>query len=143
MPDWIGDHQTVLGWAFVASIVMFVGGIVTVPWLVVQMPHDFFLRHERPPKPRHPALHVALLIARNAIGWPLLAAGFAMLVLPGQGLLTILVAVALIDFPGKRRVELALVRQRPIHGVIDWLRHRRGKPPILLPEAPPDAGRAR
>ena len=132
--SWIHDHEMLLAWAFAASIVMFVGGLVGVPWLIVRMPADFFLRHDKPRPYRHPAVHVALVVVRNLVGWALLLAGIAMLVLPGQGLLTILVAVALMDFPGKRRVELALVRQRLLHRAIDWIRTKAGRPPLVLPD---------
>jgi hypothetical protein len=131
---WFADHQTLLAWAFAASILMFVGGLVGVPWLVVRMPADFFLRHDRPRPHRHPVVHAVLVVLRNLLGWALLAAGIAMLVLPGQGLLTILVAIALMDFPGKRRVELALVRERHLHRAIDWIRRRAGRPPLVLPD---------
>ncbi len=139
MFDWMKHHEVLLAWAFAGSIVMLLGGIFGVPWLVVQMPADFFLRHDRPAPARHPVLRLLIVIGRNVIGWLLMLAGFAMLVLPGQGLLTILVAIALIDFPGKRRVELAIVRRGPIRRAIDWLRRRRGRPPIVLPDDPRDS----
>ncbi|MDA0373319.1 MAG: hypothetical protein O2865_06010 [Planctomycetota bacterium] len=132
--DYVHAHPAITTAAFVASTVMFVGGLLLVPWLIVRMPSDFFLRHDRPKPYRHPVVHALAVAARNLIGWPLLALGIAMLVLPGQGLLTILVAVALVDFPGKRRVELALVRQKHLHRGIDWLRHRAGVPPLVIPE---------
>lgn len=136
--SWIQSHETFLAWAFAASIAMFVGGLVGVPWLIVRMPHDFFLRHDKPRPYRHPAVHAILVIVRNVIGWVLLVAGIAMIVLPGQGLLTILVAIALMDFPGKRRVELALARQRHIHRAIDWIRRKAHRPPMVLPEKDPE-----
>ena len=46
---------------------------------------------------------------RNAVGLVLVTAGLAMLVLPGQGIITLLVGIILMDFPGKHRlVELCL-----------------------------------
>lgn len=132
--EFIQAHPAITTAAFVASVVMFVGGLLLVPWLVVRLPADFFLRHDRPAPYRHPVVHALAVAARNLIGWPLLALGIAMLVLPGQGLLTILVAVALVDFPGKRRVELALVRQKHLHRGIDWLRQRAGVRPLVVPE---------
>jgi hypothetical protein len=132
--EFVQAHPAITTAAFVGSIAMFVGGILLVPWLVVRMPADFFLRHDRPQASRHPIIHALLVAARNAVGWPLLLLGIAMLVLPGQGLLTILVAVALVDFPGKRRVELALVREKHLHRGIDWLRRRAGVAPLLIPD---------
>ncbi len=130
----IDAHPAITTAAFAASVAMFVGGILLVPWLVVRIPADFFLRHDKPRSYRHPIIHALGVATRNVIGWPLLVLGVAMLVLPGQGLLTILVAVALIDFPGKRRVELALVREKHLHRAIDWLRQRAGVAPLVIPD---------
>lgn len=132
--DFVDAHPAITTAAFTASIAMFVGGLLLVPWLIVRLPADFFLRHDRPRPQKHPVVHALGVAARNLVGWPLLALGVAMLVLPGQGLLTILVAVALVDFPGKRRVELALVREKHLHRGIDWLRQRAGVPPLVIPE---------
>jgi hypothetical protein len=56
--------------------------------------------------------------------------GLAMLVLPGQGILTILIGVMLLDFPGKRRWELWLIRRRGVRHSIDWIRQRAARPPL-------------
>jgi hypothetical protein len=134
--EFIDAHPAITTAAFTASVAMFLGGVLIVPWLIVRLPADFFLRHDRPRPQKHPVVHALGVAARNLVGWPLLALGVAMLVLPGQGLLTILVAVALVDFPGKRRVELALVREKHLHRGIDWLRQRAGVPPLVIPERP-------
>ena len=68
---------------------------------------------------------------RNALGAVLLAAGIAMLVLPGQGLLTILLGLMLVDFPGKRRAERALVARPNVFEALNWLRAKAGRPPLL------------
>jgi hypothetical protein len=53
-----------------------------------------------------------------------------MLLLPGQGVLTILIGIVLLDFPGKYRLERWAVRHRPVYRSINWL--RRGREPIEL-----------
>jgi hypothetical protein len=55
-----------------------------------------------------------------------------MLVLPGQGVLTILAGITLLNYPGKRRLELWLVRRPAIHRAIDWIRRRAGRAPLEL-----------
>ena len=133
--EWFDRNSTVVTVIVIVSIVMFVGALVTMPLLVIHVPQDFFLRHDRPSvRQQHTPLRLTLIVLRNVIGWALLLAGIAMLVLPGQGLLTILVGVVLTDFPGKRRIEHRIVRQPTIHRMIDWIRRKAGRPPILLPE---------
>jgi hypothetical protein len=123
--------KEVLAWLGIASLVMFLAGVVVVPVLVARMPADHFVR-PRPKVYRHPVLHAILVIARNSLGVLLLAAGIAMLVLPGQGILTILIALGLMDFPGKRRFELAIVSRKPVLKTINWLRARAHQAPLQL-----------
>jgi hypothetical protein len=60
----------------------------------------------------------------NAAGSLFIVAGIAMLVLPGQGVITIVVGLLLIDFPGKFRLERWLARRRPLMRGITWIRSR-------------------
>ena len=59
--------------------------------------------------------------------------GALMLVLPGQGLLTLLAGLMLVEFPAKRRLELWILRRAPVLRVVQWMRSRAGKPPLDLP----------
>ena len=83
---------------------------------------------------KHPAARIATLLLKNALGLILLIAGLAMLVLPGQGVITTLVAMSLLDFPGKRNLELRLIRQPLVLNSINWIREKAGRPPIQLPD---------
>lgn len=133
MLDWLVEHQA---WLWTASVVMFVAGLLLVPWLAIRMPSDYFM-----PQPlraatwrgRHPLVRALLHALKNAIGIALVLAGVAMLVLPGQGILTILIGLSLLEFPGKRRLELAIVRRPTIHKALDWIRARAKRPPLQLP----------
>lgn len=112
MFQWLRDHPEVLTWLGAASVVTFVAGLFLVPWLVVRLPADRFLVDPRatPAGPRrHVALRVLFHVAHNLLGGVLVLAGIAMLVLPGQGILTILLGLSLLDLPGRQRLELALV----------------------------------
>lgn len=116
---------------------MFVGGLAATGFALLRLPGDYFSNSLSPnPKRRfkHPALHVAWSLTRNLIGAVLVAAGFAMLFLPGQGLLTLVVGLMLVDFPGKRRLGLELIRRwHLIEGANKW-RARYDRPPFELPE---------
>jgi len=56
--------------------------------------------------------------------------------IPGQGVLTILAGLILMDFPGKRRLLLVALRRGPVRAVVDRLRARRGRPPLEIPPDP-------
>jgi hypothetical protein len=51
---------------------------------------------------------------------------------PGQGLLTILLGIMLLDFPGRHHLEQKLLSKPSIVNTINGLRGRFGKPPLEL-----------
>lgn len=137
MLEWVQEHRLALLWLTGASIVVFAASLVTVPILVARIPANYFAHAHRPPgmwAHRHPALRMTLLIAKNVFGWVLIVVGVAMLVLPGQGLLTVLIGFLLLDFPGKYRLEKWLVSRKSIARPINWLRGRTGHAPLSVGE---------
>ena len=68
------------------------------------------------------------------LGWLLIITGAILLILPGQGLITLIAGLILINFPGKRKVERKLVSNSKVLHVINWLRSKRNKEPLLAPE---------
>lgn len=124
-----------IGLAVAGSVVTLVASALLLPLIVARMPADYFVTKRGGSFGQaHPALRIAYHGFKNLIGGVLLLAGIAMLVLPGQGLLTILASLSLLDFPGKRALELRIVRLRGISRAIAWLRRRAGRPPLELPE---------
>jgi hypothetical protein len=111
---------------------------VLVPLILTRIPADYFLA-EQPPLGRflsgRPALRGVLVALKNVLGGVLVVAGLLMLVLPGQGVLTLLVAFTLLDVPHKRRIELWIVARRPVLRAINWIRRKASKAPLLLPES--------
>jgi Putative transmembrane protein (PGPGW) len=119
--------------AFAISVVLFVGSLILFPILLVRLPADYFVR--RPMKDwtsRHPLVHIGIVVAKNLLGAMLLVVGVVMLVLPGQGLLTILMGIVLLDFPGKRKLERRLIQYQPLGTSANWLRKKYGKPPFEI-----------
>lgn len=119
-------------WLMLFSV-PFIASILFVPWAVVRIPDDYFhhaKRHRVPWGEYHPVLRLLMLVAKNLLGLMLVLAGIAMLVLPGQGLLTMLIGLLFVDFPGKYRCERWLVTRKPVLQAINWLRHKHHKPPL-------------
>lgn len=89
---------------------------------------------------RSPAARAAYLVGKNLLGLALLGAGALMALpgIPGQGLLTMLVGLFLLDVPGKRRLELAIVRRRAVLAAVNRIRSRFGQPPLLVDGARED-----
>ena len=83
-------------------------------------------------KDHHPVLRLVGHIVKNAVGAIFLFAGFLMLFLPGQGVLTMLIGISMLDFPGKRTVEAKLIGQPTVLSVVNSMRQKFNKPPLLL-----------
>ena len=139
MTDWLAHIGSLfppqlLIWLAASSIVMFVGTLVAIPIILVRLPADYF--DVRIPRPwmenHHPVLRVAGHLLKNVVGIVFLLAGLAMLVLPGQGILTILIGLSLVEFPGKRRIEAKLVGQPTVLSTINKMRAQFNKPPLVL-----------
>lgn len=74
------------------------------------------------------------ILGKNLLGAILVLVGIILSVpgVPGQGILTILLGVMLLDFPGKRDLERKIVSRPKVRDAIDRLRQRFGKQPLVL-----------
>lgn len=131
----------------VFGLVAFIASLIGVPWFFVRMPADYFRRPDRDLRPESAGAMV-LRGLRNLLGAVLVIVGILCLVLPGQGLLTLIVGLVLIDFPGKRRLERWLVNRGPVLRSINALRRRAHRPPLemrdsWLPQSQESSPRAR
>ena len=86
-------------------VFMFVGTLVAIPIILMRLPANYFnvrsphpLDREPPSRPSRHRTH------REECGRSyFLFAGLLMLFLPGQGVLTMLVGLSLVEFPGRHR----------------------------------------
>ena len=122
-------HPGLLAALGVASLVLFVLGIVGVPFFLARLPADYFSREE--PLATGPTRFL-LRIAKNVLGALFVVLGILMLVLPGQGLLTMLVGLLLLDIPGKRRIVRRIIAAPRVLRVVNALRRRWNRPPLVI-----------
>ena len=125
---------SVLIWFAVSSVFMFVGTLIAIPIILMRLPADYFdIRIPRPwMEDRHPVLRVMGHVVKNLVGAVFLFAGVLMLILPGQVVLTILIGLSLVEFPGKRRLEAKIVGQPALLGTINSMRAKFDKPPLII-----------
>tara|TARA_R110000823_G_scaffold27609_16_gene80431 strand:+ start:1923 stop:2354 length:432 start_codon:yes stop_codon:yes gene_type:complete len=131
-PHW----QELLLIASAASVFVFLATLAAVPWVVARLPHDYFSRERRAAlhgMPRAPLYTIFIALMMNLLGSLLVALGIIMLVTPGQGLLTLMAGLLLMNFPGKYRLERWLVMRRGVMRALNWLRRRRGQAPFDTP----------
>ena len=131
----IVSDAVLLRWLFIASLISFFAVLIIVPWLIIRMPADYFSRPQRSSWSRrrqHPLIWLPSLIIKNLAAIVCLLIGIAMLLLPGQGIVTIMVGVLLLDFPGKYRTERWMISRGWIFRLFNHLRRVAKQPPFVL-----------
>ena len=117
-------------------LVTFAISLAIVSFIMVKIPADYF-RKDRPRElwsDKPPVVRFLGVFVKNLLGLLLVALGIVMSIpgVPGQGILTILLGIMLLDFPGKRDLEYRLVSQPRVLNAINKLRHRFGKDSLVL-----------
>jgi hypothetical protein len=117
-------------------VVSFAISLAVVSFILVKIPPDYF-QEDRPQEfwsGRHPVIRMLGMVAKNLLGIVLVALGIVMSVpgVPGQGILTILLGIMLLDFPGRQKLERRIVSQPRVLKNVNKLRHRFGKPELEL-----------
>ena len=124
--DWLGGHAAFTTVMLVISLVVLIASVWIVHSFLVSIPPDYFAWEHKPLerwRNLHPVFRWTLLVAKNLVGTLLILAGLVMLITPGQGVLTLLLGITLVDIPGKRALE----RRK----CINRLRSRAGQAPLM------------
>ena len=134
MLDWLKDHQALLYSLGGGTVALLVATVLIVPPVIARIPADYFVHPHRPRRrwADRRWLRIPIGIAKNILGYVCLITGLLMLLLPGPGMLTLVVGVLLIDFPGKYRLEQWVFSRPPVLSAINWLRRRRGRAPLRV-----------
>jgi len=135
---WLRAHETVLWWLGALSVVTFMGTLIALPLMVARLPPDYFTHAQRLGRRCHTpwaGSHLLVRLGKHLLGLLIVLVGVAMLVLPGQGILAILMGLMLIDFPGKRGLEQRLVQQPAVWRALNWMRAKAHQPALERPTA--------
>ena len=141
MIEWISNQWTALSWSniglgvglFLISLTVSFAAIAVV---MVKIPENYFSTHyKRDFLPGSPwIVRWGAVIAKNILGLFLICLGIVLSLpgVPGQGILTILLGLIMIDIPGKRPLEAKIIERPAVRNAIDKLRAKYGKPPLVL-----------
>ncbi len=116
---------------FVGSIVV---SILIVGVMIVKIPANYFSSHYQQDFLPNSSwvTRWGATIAKNLVGAVLVAAGIVMLIGPGQGILTILVGLILMDIPGKRPLEARIIKRPTVLAAVNKLRAKYDKPELVI-----------
>lgn len=134
--EWFRNYEVLIWWTGAASVLMFLGSLCVIPIILIKIPADYFSSLETKYRINVRDLsffRLLYLIFKNMVGIAFILAGFIMLLLPGQGILTIIVGMSLLNFPGKYRLVRNIIRNKIILDTINKLRSKADKPPIEVP----------
>jgi len=124
----------------IAGLLLFLAtsaiGMLVSALIVLRLPADYFSRSVSGPlrNEQHPILRWTIRIVKNVVGVVIAVVGIVLTLpgVPGPGILTILLGLMLMDFPGKRRFERWLISRPGVFAAANHLRQRYGKPAFTL-----------
>ena len=128
--DLIAQYENILVLFSIMSAVFFVVTLLLTPYLLGLIHSDYFTKANPHKLEIKHVGHIVVVIIRSAIGLVLFVVGVIMLVTPGQGVVSILLGLFLMEFPGKRKLELKLINHNQTFKTLNWLRAKAKKPPF-------------
>mgnify|MGYP003390019764 CR=1 FL=1 len=137
--EWLSGLWIELTWgrilgAFALFLVSFFVSIFIVAVVIVKLPSNYFSSHYQQDFLPNASwvTRWGVTIIKNIVGLILVIAGIVMLIGPGQGVLTILIGLMMMDIPGKRPLEARIIKRPTVLAAANSLRERYGKPPLIL-----------
>jgi hypothetical protein len=104
--------------------------------VMIKIPANYFSSHyQQDFMPNSPFwVRWGAVIAKNIFGVFLVLLGIILSLpgVPGQGILTILLGLIMLDIPGKRPLEARIIKRPTILSAVNSLRSKYNKPPLIL-----------
>lgn len=139
--DWLADiwESITLG-QILLGVGLFLGSLAvsfaSIAIVMVKIPKNYFSSHyKRDFLPGSTwVVRWGAVILKNILGLFLILLGIALSLpgVPGQGVLTILLGLIMMDIPGKRPLEAKIIKRPPVLAAINKLRAKYGKEPLVV-----------
>ena len=139
--NWIAELSASISWnniliGFLLFIISLSVSLLAIGIVMVRIPENYFSSHyERDFLPDSPWLvRWGAVIAKNVFGVFLIVLGIILSLpgVPGQGILTILLGLIMLDIPGKRPLETTIIKRKAVLASIKKLRARYRRPPLVV-----------
>lgn len=114
---------------------------IVLSYIITQMDKRYFIRKKFDADDLTDSLNLTLMnksltyvvnFIKIIVGIFLFLCGIIMLVLPGQGLITMLIGLSLVPFPGKSTIEQSLLSQKSVKASLNWIRVKANKEPFIF-----------
>ena len=139
--EWFSDIWASLT---IGKVALFVGlfilslafSFASIAVVMVKIPANYFSPHYvQDFLPNSPWLvRWGAVVGKNVFGIFLIVLGILLSLpgVPGQGVLTILLGLIMIDIPGKRPLEARIIKRPSILSAINRFRAKYNKPPLVM-----------
>ena len=109
---------------------------IAIAVVMVKIPENYFSSHYvQDFLPGSPwIVRWGAVVAKNLFGVFLVVLGIILSLpgVPGQGILTILLGLIMLDIPGKRPLEARIIKRPSVLTAVNNLRAKFSKPPLIL-----------
>lgn len=138
---WLLDYWQSLTWNGVLLgtgifLFSFALSFLAIGIVMIKIPANYFCSHYRPDFMPNTSwlIRLGLVIVKNIFGVLLILLGMLLSLpgIPGQGILTILLGLIMLDIPGKRTLEGKIIKRFRVLPTINRLRKRYNKPPLII-----------
>ena len=131
--EFVSSYKVYILWLATISLFVFIFSLISIKWLVALIPTNYFIKKNMvKSKKSYSFIWLISIIVKNLIGYTLILGGLLMLVLPGQGLFTILMGLVLSNYPGKYNIERRFISIPSVLRTVNWLRKKSNKPPLEI-----------
>jgi hypothetical protein len=141
MMQWLSEFWSSLTWnglllGLGLFLISFVLSFAAIAVVMVKIPANYFSsRYKQDFLPDSPWLvRWSAVILKNILGVVLIILGIILSLpgVPGQGILTILLGLIMLDIPGKRPIEAKIIQRPSVLAAINKLRAKYNKPQLIL-----------
>lgn len=139
--EWLSQFWESLTWSKIGLgvglfVLSFGLSLLSIAIVMVKIPENYFSSHYQRDFMPNSSFFVrwGAVILKNVLGVILILVGIVLSLpgVPGQGLLTILLGLIMLDIPGKRPLEAKIIQRPSVLSAINNLRAKYNKPPLIV-----------
>ena len=133
---WLMNYSSILISLGGISILILIFSIIGLGWFISQIPEDYFIHEKRQSdnwQKYSSEARMLIIVAKNILGLAMLISGLLLLILPGQGVLTMIIGLLLIDYPGKFKLEQKIIAIPSVFMGLNWFRAKSKKSQLIHP----------